>query len=202
MTNKAIIAGLVAIAFVAGSIMTSSAIFAEKDDGKKGDPIVNALNNIATTISGIHPTVNVNPTPVAVSVDPTPVTVNVDPTPITINAPQGEKGIQGVKGDKGDKGDTGSQGPGLLTYVKSSFGTTDGSTTLLFLNTSCDQGDVALGGGWSDLQDNNGYQSTMRVIHNSPLIDNNGKSVGWSVIATSTFPGKVTVYSICQDLTP
>jgi len=188
----------IATILITSPLALDNAFAADKNEDKnKGNSdyfgIVSALQAIANAISGINPTVNVNPTP---------VTVNVNPTPITINAPQGEKGIQGVKGDKGDKGDTGSQGPGLLTYVKSSFGTTDGSTALLFLNASCDQGDVALGGGWSDLQDNNGYQSTMRVIHNSPMIDNNGKSFGWSVIATSTFPGKVTVYSICQDLTP
>jgi len=80
--------GLVAIAFVAGSIMTGTMASAQK--GGVGDNlIVDALNSIATAITGIDPNV---------TVDPTPVTVNVDPTPITINAPQGEKG------DKGDPG--------------------------------------------------------------------------------------------------
>jgi hypothetical protein len=100
MTSKTIMIGFVALAFVAGSIMTGTMASAEK--GGVGDNlIVDALNNIATAISGIEPDV---------TVDPTPVTVNVDPTPITINAPQGEKGEKGDKGDTGAKGDTGDKG--------------------------------------------------------------------------------------------
>jgi len=98
MTNKTIMMGLVALAFVAGSITTGSMAYAAA--GGTGDNlIVDALNRIATAISGINPNV---------TVEPTAVNVNVDPTPITINAPAGPQGIQG---EKGDKGDIGPQGP-------------------------------------------------------------------------------------------
>jgi len=91
--TKTITIGLVAIAFVAGSILTGTMAYAGDDDDDGGNAIVDALNQIAIAIQGIDPTVNV---------DPTPVNVNVDPTPVTINAPQG---------DKGDQGDTGPAGP-------------------------------------------------------------------------------------------
>ena len=74
MINKTIIVGLVAIAFVVGSIMTGTMVDAAGDG--KGNSIVDALNNIATAIKGINPTVNVSPTPINVS--PTPI--NVSPT--------------------------------------------------------------------------------------------------------------------------
>ena len=65
MINKTIIVGLVAIAFVVGSIMTGTMVDAAGDG--KGNSIVDALNNIATAIKGINPTVNVSPTPINVS---------------------------------------------------------------------------------------------------------------------------------------
>ncbi len=68
MTRKILIAGLVVLAFVAGSIMTDSAVFAEK----KGDEgIIAALTAIVDAITGIEPNVTVN-------VDPTPVEVNIN----------------------------------------------------------------------------------------------------------------------------
>ena len=97
MTKSILILAIVA-AFVAGSITTGSMAYAAA--GGTGDNlIVDALNRIATAISGINPNVNVSPTP---------VNVNVDPTPITINAPQGVKGDKGDKGDKGEQGDSGT----------------------------------------------------------------------------------------------
>ena len=74
MTSKTIMIGLVAIAFVAGSVLTSAAVFADEDDDD-GNLIVDALNSIATAISGIDPNVTVNPTPVEVTVD-NPITIN------------------------------------------------------------------------------------------------------------------------------
>ena len=56
MTNKTIIAGLVALAFVTGSIMTSTVVFADDDDrDHKKNPfkgIIKALNKISTAIEG------------------------------------------------------------------------------------------------------------------------------------------------------
>jgi len=79
MINKTILLGLVAISFVAGTIMTGTMTYGAKG----GDPIVDALNSITNAIKGINPTVNVNP------------------TPITINAPQGPPGGQGIQGNPG-----------------------------------------------------------------------------------------------------
>jgi hypothetical protein len=88
MINKTILVGLVAISFVAGSIMTGTMA----EGAKAADPIVTALNSIAAAISGIQPNVNVNP------------------TPVTINAPQGIQGITGVTGATGPQGITGEPG--------------------------------------------------------------------------------------------
>jgi len=67
MTSKTIMIGLVALAFVAGSIMTNSAVFAEKDDkGNKG--IIEALDAIANAISGIDPNVQVDVPPAEVQI--------------------------------------------------------------------------------------------------------------------------------------
>jgi len=84
--NKTIIVGLVAIAFVVGSIMTGTMVDAAGDG--KGNSIVDALNNIATAIKGINPTVNVSPTPINVSPTPinvSPTPINVSPTPINVS---------------------------------------------------------------------------------------------------------------------
>ena len=54
---------IILLAIVAGSITTMTMASAQK--GGVGDNlIVEALNNIATAISGINPNVNVDPTPV------------------------------------------------------------------------------------------------------------------------------------------
>jgi len=127
--------GLVALAFVAGSILTGTMASAEK--GGVGDNlIVDALNNIATAITGIEPNV---------TVDSTPVTVNVDPTPITINAPQGEKGDKGDTGAKGDKGDTGDFST-LNVYKNSKR--VDNSDAQVVIDVSCDSGDQMTGSGY------------------------------------------------------
>jgi len=111
MTSKTIIIGLVAIAFVAGSIMTGTIAEAKKED--KGDNlIVDALNNIATAISGINPN------------------VTVDPTPITINAPQGEKGDKGETGADGAKGDQGDLGPAPQAFHLKGTSTSSGNVAV------------------------------------------------------------------------
>ena len=97
MTSKTILVLAIATAFVAGTMTSGSDAFA-KDDDKKGNPIVRAINALTEAVQGIDPTVNIDPTPVNVNVDPTPITnninvdptsieniVNVEPTPITIN---------------------------------------------------------------------------------------------------------------------
>jgi len=88
--TKVILILVIVVAFVAGTITTSSMNFAYADIGNPFTAIVKALNNIVTAIQGINPT------------------VNVSPTPITINAAAGP---QGPKGDKGDTGDSGPTGP-------------------------------------------------------------------------------------------
>ncbi len=87
--NKGIWVGLVAIAFVAGSITTGTMAFAAPG-GQGNDAIVQALQNIANAISRINPTVN------------NQVTVPEDS--ITVQ-------VEGLKGETGDKGPTGDQGP-------------------------------------------------------------------------------------------
>ena len=92
MTSKIIIAGLVAVAFVAGSIMTEAAVFADKDNDNpkkvKDAGIIAALTAIADAITGIEPDVTVEPT---VNVDVPPAEVQI----IGIEGPQGPPGILG-----------------------------------------------------------------------------------------------------------
>ena len=121
--TKTITIGLVAIAFVAGSILTGTMAYAGGGDDNGGNAIVDALNQIAIAIQGIDPTVNV---------DPTPVNVNVDPTPITVNAPQGPQGEQGPQGIPDLPGAEGAMGPQgesftqvVNTFINSGFQTTD-----------------------------------------------------------------------------
>ena len=98
MTSKILIAGLVAIAFVAGSIMTSTAVFADDDDKKKNGnkALIKALKSIADAINGIDPNVTVD----------TPVTVEIPTDSIQVDV----VGLEGPQGDKGPTGDPGSLG--------------------------------------------------------------------------------------------
>jgi len=82
MTNKTILVLAIAVAFVAGTLVSGVGAFADKHDDK-GNPIVNAINALTQAVQEINPTVNVDPTPVTLNVDPTPVTLNVDPIPQT-----------------------------------------------------------------------------------------------------------------------
>ena len=52
MTSKTIIIGLVALAFVAGSIMTGSMADAKKDDGPKIDLVAEAIDNLTAVMQG------------------------------------------------------------------------------------------------------------------------------------------------------
>ena len=175
MTSKTIMIGLVAIAFVAGSIMTGTMASAQK--GGVGDNlIVDALNSIATAISGIEPT------------------VNVDPTPITVNAPQGEQGIQGEQGTQGEQGPAGT----IKTYFVRE--TTDGNVQTFNAHILCDEGDVPLGGGVGH------SSNFAVVVRSDNLFIPEGSTIptGWRVIVASEdnsfFSASGDV--ICLDNTP
>lgn len=87
--NKTTWTALVIVAFVAGTMVTGTVAFAAEDD-KKGNPIVNALNNIANAINGIDPNVQVNPT------------VNVPPAQVQVVGVEGPPGPAGPQGEQGE----------------------------------------------------------------------------------------------------
>jgi len=169
MISKTIIAGLVAIAFVAGSIMTEAAVFAEKEPKPdKNAGIIAALTAIADAITGIEPD------------------VTVEPTPITINAPQGEKGD---KGETGSTGATGSVGTFPTIYdVTEEFAT--GVNAGL---AECDTGDKILGGG-GFVSGVTGF--TVFIVNSYPL--GLPLPTSW-VVHTTPHTGELSVRVICAD---
>lgn len=192
--TKTIMILAIATAFVAGSIMIGTMADAQKDDVEKGNPIVDALNNIAAAISGIDPNVNVSPTPINVS--PTPITVNVDPTPITITAAQGDKGD---KGDTGDQGPQGDQGPALTLYYIEESSTTSGPFPSKFV--LCDPGDIVTGGG-------SATNSDLTLLNDFPTegFGSPGPGINNGWINRYSNPGlltvSVTAFAICADVAP
>lgn len=162
--NKTTWSALVIVAFVAGTMVTGTVAFAADDD-KKGNPIVNALNNIANAINGIDPTVNVPPAEIQV------VGVEGSPGP---PGPQGLQGEQGPPGPPGSGGTVYSAGNGLTL------------TGNQFSVMSCSNGQIlktVAGGLWICGQDNDsGTSATPPVFIKHVTLEDNvsGNLKGWN----------------------
>lgn len=220
---KGIWVGLVAIAFVAGTIMTGTMAYAAQ--GGQGDNlIVDALNNIADAINGINPNVNVNPTPVEITnevVGPSDLTADVTipdgAVQLTVNAPQGPKGDKGDKGDSctitgtvvscedGTSNDVqGPQGPAgaFPIYVKKG-GTLAGTPNG---HVFCDSGDEAISGGFNPEFIPGGIRSL--ILASFPLtergeISQTGETpTGWGFLFEFPAAGIHDIFVVCLDKTP
>ena len=108
--------GLVAVAFVAGSIMASGMAYAaEKPNGQPFQALWDAIDGLQGQIEDIE----------------------LIPGP------------QGGTGDTGAKGDQGADGPVFAKYYTSQVSSED---PVSHLETKCDSGDIAIGGGASSTQ--------------------------------------------------
>lgn len=107
---------------------------------------------------------------------------------------KGEKGDAGAPGQKGDKGDTGVTGlhvASKVSTVANSYATVN--------PIYCDAGETAIGGG--------GHVGTagiagVALTRNEPIVDGNGKSIGWRIIAAnlSGADQELTTYAICAKV--
>lgn len=123
--NKGIWAGLVAIAFVAGSITTGTMAYAAA--GGQGDNlIIDAINNLAAVIQGKELEADVT------------AEVTIPDGAIIVNAPAGPPGPAGPQGPPGEQGPPG----------------TGGTDTLASLSCSSGQVAKFIGGAWVCAQDN------------------------------------------------
>ncbi len=107
---------------------------------------------------------------------------------------KGDPGAPGQKGDKGDKGDTGVTGLHVVSKVST---VANNYATVNPIN--CDAGETAIGGG--------GHVGTagiagVALTRNEPIVDGNGKSVGWRIIAAnlSGADQELTTYAICAKV--
>jgi hypothetical protein len=117
--------------------------------------------------------------------------------------PQGEQGKRGPKGKPGDdgetgpKGETGPQGPPgptieFTTYAVAAS-TTGSDGRLMTVTASCDEGDLATGGGFE----------TDGIILAS-IGRGSPSPTGWQAIALASAdePSELTASVICADLDP
>lgn len=184
--NKTTWTALVAVAFVAGSLVTGSVAFA--DDDKKGNPIVNALNNIANAINGIEPSVEVNPT---VNVPPAEVQV------VGVEGPSGPPGPQGPQGEVGAKGEPGE----IKTPIR-----VDGQATLMDpgvigeARVTCPVNYVLISGGFATSTHST---TQVAILNNMPGSNGDGSPVsGWYVSgrasSTNTGQAAISAHAICM----
>ncbi len=108
--------------------------------------------------------------------------------------PAGPKGDMGKTGPVGPKGDTGKTGPqgGPASYytVESSSAKTTSSTKQVGATASCDEGDLATGGGFR-----------VSATDMRPLVSEPNGTSAWSVRGQGESSGAVIIgYVICADL--
>jgi hypothetical protein len=114
--------------------------------------------------------------------------------------PQGPKGETGPQGSQGPKGDTGAAGmPGVTGEHVVSKVTTIGDGTLQSNTVSCPAGETALGGGGRIGVGGIGGASLTQDL---PLLDGEGNSVGWRIIAAngSGSAQEIATYAICAKV--
>ena len=193
MTQKTIMIGLVAVAFVAGSIMTGT--MASAQQGGVGDNlIIDALNSIATAITGIpDPTVDVD------------VTVPEDAIQVDVVGVEGPTGDKGSTGDQGPVGEQGPAGPvgSIKTYTLNTSG--QGNANALFsVLIQCDDGDIAVGGGVETPEDTRFIASIPIKSSNSPANRAGDVATGWELIGLgeTSIGGAGAVFVICIDNPP
>ena len=127
MTNKTIMIGLVAIAFVAGSIMTGNTANAGTHNGG-GNEFLALLMELETQI----------------------ISMQTQIQQLDFLGEKGETGDKGPDGDKGATGDTGDQGP--VGTFPSYYVASDDVTGSQVGTAFCDSGDIATGGGIAHVQ--------------------------------------------------
>ena len=207
MRNAKII-GFVVIAFLAGTITSSTLASAEKDDdgfgafAKPFKKIWTAINHLQDEINNIHlrpgPAGPQGPTG---ATGPQGVQGEIGPP-----GPQGDTGAtgpQGVQGPPGPQGPAGSGGTGsIVTYiVSSSLDCPTGS--FCDATANCNPSDVALSGGFtSPIQGR-----FLQVYFNGPI--GLPEASGWSVEVFNTNPNgptaqptSITAKVICLDKNP
>jgi len=124
MTNKILIGGLVAIAFVAGSMMTITADAKQEDD---------------TTFFGL-----------LMELETQIISMQTQIQQLDLFGEKGETGEKGPDGDKGETGDTGDKGP--VGTFPSYYVASDDVTGSQVGTAFCDSGDIATGGGIAHVQ--------------------------------------------------
>jgi collagen triple helix repeat protein len=111
--------------------------------------------------------------------------------------PQGDAGPAGAKGDPGDQGPKGD--PGVTgTHVVAAT-TTIANGAGKHNSVNCDAGETAIGGG-GHIGTNN--RAGTLISRNEPVIDANGKPVGWVIIAgnLSGDEQELVTYAICAKV--
>jgi len=209
--TKTITIGLVAIAFVAGSILTGTMAYAGGDDDDGGNAIVDALNQIAIAIQGIDPTVNVDPTPVNVNVDVPPAEVQV----VGLEGPTGPQGLQGEQGIPGLPGADGATGPAggfgdMDVYYDVSSPIILAKDETKSATILCGPGDIALSGGHTASFSSIGGkiltpddQTSWAITTSTPTGPSNAPD-GWiaRVINTGNAEVRFNTYVVCANTTP
>ena len=190
MTHKTITIGLVALAFVAGSIMTGTIAFAD-EDGYSGD-LLGLIMELETQIISIQTEI---------------LQLELHEGPQGPAGPPGTNGMNGADGAKGDKGDVGPSGSSYVAFNSRSVSVDASGAFGAFISVKCNTGDIATGGGGFI---SNGLKA-WPLVESRPTVDigtdfptSGQEANGWFVQGSGLNTGEVTgdikVWAICTSL--